>query len=320
MRIFQFLAVQPPEPAARLIRASARSSSTVVLDLEDALWDVADEARTRSLKADGRANLVGLARSHPELFASQPIGIRVNRVGGPESESDFEALGEASRFVEFECVVVPKLDTGGDLESCAASIEVHGVACRSVVPILETRRAVANVDGLLVAARRAGVDWIVYGHYDYALDCGWWPIPEHTEPAFWDRVVPLVERLEGAGLGYVHPPYFHTHDDAGMARILDRLGRTCRREFGILTVDLHQTSVVNRIRSDSIAPAPEPASTAALLPPAESPLAMAHRIVNEYRANYRPGNGFTLDSRSGEFIPPHEYLAACAYIGQVEHG
>ena len=53
MRIYQFTAIQPTAVTARLIRASDGPSTTVVLDLEDSLWDVDDEARTAQLKAAG---------------------------------------------------------------------------------------------------------------------------------------------------------------------------------------------------------------------------------------------------------------------------
>jgi citrate lyase beta subunit len=245
MKTFLFLAMQQPEPTARLIRASARVSATVLLDLEDALWDVTDEARTSALKAAGREDLVTLARAHPDFFERRPIGVRINRVSGPEAERDFEALGRASRFVEFECLVLPKLETERDLTDCRAAIRTHKVACRSIVPIVETRRAMANLRELLAAVRRAGIEWVVYGHYDLGLDSGWWPFSEHNEPAFWDRAEPVIADIEAAGLGYVHPPYFHIHDDAGLALILERLRRVCRREFGILTIGLRQASLAD---------------------------------------------------------------------------
>src|ERR1035437_1748202 len=92
---------------ARLIRASAKTSTTVVLDLEDALWDVGDQARTSALKAAGRENLAILATQHRDLFDRLPIGVRVNRRSGPEGGRDLLALGRACRFVQLDCIVLP---------------------------------------------------------------------------------------------------------------------------------------------------------------------------------------------------------------------
>jgi citrate lyase beta subunit len=319
MRTFLFLAAQQPEATARLIRASGRAPATVVLDLEDTLWDVTDEARTSALKAGGRENIVTLAREHPELFERQPIGVRVNLAGGPEARLDFEALGAASRFVEFECVVVPKLETQDELAEALAAVRTHGVACRGIVPIVETRRAMANLGDLLPAIHGAGIEWVIYGHYDFALDSGWWPFPEHDDPAFWDRVEPLIARIEAAGLGYVHPPYLHIHDDAGLVRILERLERACGREFGVMTIGLQQSATVDRVRKGAGTPAagPEPSAPEPKRP-AEHPLALARRIVAVYPAARREGTGFALDPRTGEFISAHVYLAARNYLADHE--
>ncbi|MGI8929399.1 MAG: hypothetical protein ACR2H0_08060 [Candidatus Limnocylindrales bacterium] len=49
---------------------------------------------------------------------------------------------------------------------------------------------------------------MAYGHHDFALDSGWWPFPEHNEASFREHVEPLITRMEVAGFGYVHPPFF----------------------------------------------------------------------------------------------------------------
>jgi citrate lyase beta subunit len=241
MRILQVAAMQEPEVMARLIRASRRGQAMVVLDLEDGLWDVIDETQTGAVRTTGRENLVTLASTHPELFAGQPIGVRINRTSGPDAAPDLEALSQASRFVAFECIVPTKVETGAEIQELSEDLRHRGVAFRSVVPIVETRRGLANVDEILATARHAGVERLVYGHFDFALDSGWWPFPEPHEPRYWDHVEPLIRRWEEAGLGYVHPPYFQTHDRAGMAGIIGRLQRTCTREFGIITIGPRQT-------------------------------------------------------------------------------
>ena len=236
VRILQFASMQQPEVMARLIRLTRRSQATVILDLEDGHWDPTDEMQTEALKAAGRANLVALARTHPALFARHPIGVRINRISGPDVALDFDALAEASRFVAFECVVPTKVETGAELHDIVGNLRGRGVAFKTIVPIVETRRGLANVDEILDVAQRIDIEWLAYGHFDFALDSGWWPFPEPHEVRYWEHVEPLIRRWESAGLGWVHPPYFQTRDRAGMAGIIGRLQRTCTREFGIITV------------------------------------------------------------------------------------
>jgi citrate lyase beta subunit len=147
-----------------------------------------------------------LARSNPEILVRQRVGVRVNRVSGPDAAADFEALGRASRFVEFDSVVVTKVESGADVRQNLALLRSCGVACRSVVPIVETRPGLANLDDIVEESRRAGIKWLAYGHFDLALDSGWWPFPEPWDSEYWGQVEPLVHRWEAAGFGYIHPP------------------------------------------------------------------------------------------------------------------
>ncbi|HEY8238961.1 MAG TPA: aldolase/citrate lyase family protein [Candidatus Limnocylindrales bacterium] len=319
MRTFLFLALRTPELTARLVRAAARSRATVVLDLEDALWDVTDPARTAELKATGRATLVALARDHPELFRRQPVGVRVNRVAGDDAEQDFEAIERVSALVPVACVVIPKVESADDIAAARTRIRRLGLPPEAIVPILETRSALAALDSLLPAARSAGVEWIVFGFFDFALDSGWWPFPDRHGDELWAVIRPFLERVEDAGMRYIEAPYAQVDDDAGLVRILDRLERTCDREFGVLTVGLGQASVAQRfaagralVRVGSAVGAPGHAGVAA--GPVRDALDQALRVVEVYDARHRPDTSFVFDPETGQFIPPHVYLGARRYL------
>lgn len=313
MRTFLFLALRDAALTARLLRAAGRTSATVVLDLEDALWDVGDPAATAALKTAGRETLVALARDHAPLFQRHAIGVRINPARGPEAAADFDALARAAAYAPLALVVAPKVETGDELGAIPDLLRRHRVSVRSLVPIVESRVALANLDTLLAAANAAGVRWVIYGHYDFALEAGWWPIPEHSSTRFWDHVAPLIARIEAAGLGYVHPPYLHTHDEPGLLRVLERLAALCRQEFGLLAVGLGQAHTGQRF---AVGGAPAPGARRGPLDASSEgdPIALAEHTLATYRTNHRPDTGFALDPRTGEFVPPHAYLAAKRFL------
>lgn len=313
MRIFEFLAVADPATTARLIRISAGHDVTVVLDLEDSLWDVTDQRRTAELKARGRRDLVELVSAEPARFARRRVAVRINRLSGGEAERDLEALARISRVVELEAVVLPKAETEADVVRCTEALRRHGVAHRALIPIVETRAGLANLDELMTAAVGCGVEWLIYGHYDLALDTGWWPIPEHDSTAFWEQVGPLIERIEAAGLGYVHPPFFQLYEVERFARIVGRVHAACSREYGVITLGRRQTAAADQLRR-------EPWALAGFFAAAEdgSPTALARRVVAVFETNRRLGMSFALDARTGEFISPHVYLAARAHLESVD--
>jgi citrate lyase beta subunit len=141
----------------------------------------------RQLKAAGRVALTDLARSHANLFAGQPIGVRINRISGPEAALDIYALAQASRTVTFDCIVTTKVETAAEIATTLARLREASVAFRTVIPIVETRRGIAALGEIAAAARDAGLSSLCYGHFDYALDAGWWPIPDPREPELLGR-------------------------------------------------------------------------------------------------------------------------------------
>ena len=150
----QLISAQQSALTARLIRTSRAHDAVIVLDLEDALWEVGDDARTAELKRAGRANLVQLAAEHAELWAGQRIGVRVNRLGYGESTADLSTLGAISRAgFRFECVVPTKVESGAELARWAGELAAHDVDYGSLVPIVETVAGIANLVDICATAR-----------------------------------------------------------------------------------------------------------------------------------------------------------------------
>jgi len=307
MRVFQFLSMLDPRLTARLARASASLDAVAVLDLEDSLWDVTDETRTASLKAAGRRNLCALAEQQPELFARQKMGVRLNRLAGPDAEMDLAALTKVSRYATLDSVVVTKIESESDLHAWASELRQRGVAYRHLVPIVETRAGMDRLDSIAAGAKRAAVDWIVYGHYDYALDSSWWPVPDHDQPGFWQHARPFIEQVERHGVGYVHPPFFQLTDLDRFGAILERLEGWCQRDYGVITLGRQQTAFAANGRTEP--PTARPRAPAI----DEDPARHAKRIIGAFLANKRPSVSFAIDPQRGEFISPHVYLAALDY-------
>jgi len=312
---YQFVSVQEPRLTVRMARATS-ADAVVILDLEDSLWDVTDESRTAGLKAAGRDHLLTIAADNAALFGQQRIGVRVNRMGTAEAGLDLEALAAASRYVAFETVIATKVETQHDLARWREALGVHRVAYRELVPIVETVSGLANLRPLLAAAERMGIRNVVYGHYDFALDAGWWPFPEHDEARFWEHVEPLIRRFDEARMGWVHPPFFHLYDDERFGSILGRLAAVCRRDFGVITLGRRQTTLVSAFDA-ATAERPGPAGKGRS---GRDPASLARDVVETFLANKRPTTSFAVDGRSGAFISPHVYLAARAFLERLEEG
>jgi citrate lyase beta subunit len=314
---FQFVSVQEPRLTARLVRQSADFDAVVVLDLEDALWDVADEDRTAELKAQGRSQLIVLAAEEKEVFDRQRIGVRINRLGGPHAAADLATLGEIARRVRIDCVVPTKVESGAELTEWATRVGSLGIGAERLVPIVETVAGLENLTELLATAVTLGVGWLVYGHYDYALDAGWWPFPELDSTTYQRHASPIIAAVEAAGLHFVQPPFFHLSRLDRFAVTLGELQRVCRLQPGAITLGRPQTALAAGFDGLDATRADSPVAAAGASPKGDA-RALARHVITSYEANRKPTASFSMEARTGEFISPHLYLAALHYLENVE--
>jgi hypothetical protein len=252
-----------------------------------------------------------MATEYSDMWSDQRIGVRVNRLASADRDDDLRCLADASQRVEFDCVVPTKVESATDLERWIDLLRDNDVAYRGLVPLVETVRGLGNLDEIATAACRLGVQWLVYGYYDHMLDARIWPFHDHADEAFWRLIGPIIEVIEGAGLHYVHPPYFRLNDIGGFEVLLGRLSATCRNEFGIISLGARQTTATARY---------DPAIEAGLGGRVErgrqevTPRERAQRVVEAFAAKKRSSLSFAIEPQTGEFISPHLYLAAKRFL------
>ena len=314
-RTLNLLAIQKPAVTARLIRQVAGMKITVVLDLEDSLWDVDDPDHTRELKAGARRDLLGLAKAHPEIFRDNKIGIRINRCSSDEFSADLGVLSEVAQTLPLSVIVPTKVESAKELRQCRQALSDSGVACEAITPIVETVNGMRQLPEIALAAVEMHMPAIIYGHYDYCLSAGLWPFPEFDETSCWELIEPFMIQVENAGLSFVQPPFFSMYDDVAFLGVLGELVRKCRHPFGVLTFGPRQTRMCSEvakgnIRFDRI----ELRSSVQLSHEEKTQHAM--ELIQAYHSHQLENKGFAVDPRTGRFIAPHQYAAAKLYLGE----
>ena len=314
-RTLNLLAIQKPAITARLIRQVAGMETTVVLDLEDSLWDVDDPNRTRELKAGARRDLLELAKSHPEIFHRNKIGARINRFSSAEFAADLGVLSEMARMLPLSVVVPTKVESAQELRRCCQALADFRVTCEAITPIVETSKGMACLPEISSAAVEMGMPAIIYGHYDYCLSARLWPFPEFDEASFWELIGPFITQVENAGLSYVQPPFFSMYDDSTFSGVLGELVRKCRYPFGVLTFGPRQTKMCSEVtigntHVDGIKLHPSVQLSH------EEKTRHAVDIVQAYNSHRLENKSFAVDPRTGRFIAPHQYAAAKIYLGE----
>ena len=297
----------------RLVRRIENRGVQVVYDLEDTHWIPTDAALTTELKRRARRDLAELLES--PFATGSSFSVRVNAFGTEDGDRDMALLASLVPRHRPHAIILPKVESATTVEEFLRACEAAGVTCEEVVPLIETVRGIDLVGdllhGLAAATSRSHVRRIMYGAYDHCLDSGRWPFWRQVEPEFWATVQGLVRAIEEHGFGYIHTPLTWLRATADFTDGIQRLGAICRTRFTISTLDQAQVTAALRTR-DRVQSTPGPLRGTTLSD--ARALALAHRVVKLFEDRKRRDYGFVVDSRDGQFISPHEYVAAVRHI------
>jgi citrate lyase subunit beta/citryl-CoA lyase len=158
----------------------------IVFDLEDAV--------APAMKGQARDNLASAFAAQP--FATHETVIRVNALGTAEFDADLRAAAACGA----DAILLPKVDTGADLERFAEAI---GAIANGPVPklwaMIETASAIHRLDGILQAGQRRQVqlECLVVGTNDLAKETGVYPGDNRAYLLPWLMSVVLASKRYG---------------------------------------------------------------------------------------------------------------------------
>lgn len=133
----------PGANARALEKARGLAADAIIFDLEDA---VAPEAKEG---ARGRV----AAAVHAGGFGRRELVVRVNGVGSAWAEGDLAAMAA----LPVAALLFPKVETAAQVAAIVKAVDAAGGAGRAIWLMIETPRAVRNVDALAAASERVAV-------------------------------------------------------------------------------------------------------------------------------------------------------------------
>jgi len=307
----QYISIQRAPLLVRLLQKTLRQESMIIFDLEDTLSDL-DVKKAKRIKAWGRSELAIFACSYPDFFKSKKVGIRVNRLKSGEFERDLETIAKISKIWDLDCIVGPKIESAEDIQECLYYLKNKEVKYKTFIPIIET---VIGMSHLSTVVSHESVVGATYGHYDHSLDSGHWPFFEQDQAEFWQIASLFIQKVEGVGVRYIHPPISYFCNEALTSQVWLRLQSRCRLPFGIITVNSAQTELFNRLKNSALQiKENELRSTSYSLQDKIDWAFYVKTICSMKKRN------FGFDPKTDKFFSPHEYIAALQFLEQVGRG
>lgn len=208
--VYRSLLFVPGARPDRFAKAASAGADATIIDLEDAVLP-AD-------KDKARADVVSWVRG----AGAERLGVRINSPRSASGCADIAALAMSGILSKLAFVMVPKAETGVDLEIVA---EALGDAI-PLIGVVESGRALANVTDIALKATGG----VLFGGADYSASLG-------ADLADWDAMLTargLISAACGAaGRPAYDVPYLDVQDLPGLcqstsrARLMGFSGRAC---------------------------------------------------------------------------------------------
>jgi len=276
--------------------------ANIILDLEDAVWDVNDKENTKNLKKIARKNLHTLFTQSPKL----KTGLRINSIHSEEFIKDIELLKNLED-VNWDTLVFPKIESTKDLTVYFDALK--GINFQEVIICIESTRGVKNLTKILETNSFSKMSKVQFGHFDYFLDAGIFPIPSQNEIAFWDVCKSLIETIESQGYSYSHTPLKSLCDQRLMHSVIGKLNILCSKSFGLATINKDQSLQILNYNESEYEPLSISKSN-------YNKTNYANAIIRQFTEVKNKKFSFYHDTQNNRFIPPQEYLGAKIFISK----
>jgi citrate lyase beta subunit len=307
-KVFQYVPMSMSNALTRIVPKIINIGAVPVLDIEDSVQDTLNPQNTPGLKKNAREAVPALiARCFDLADASRGVYLRINSQSSDEYSEDIGLLRGLLKAGYRIGVFLPKINSADDLASFRDALEVD-CSHLKVVPIIETVSSLNNINEILSDRSGLDLDYIHYGHFDYSLDAKCWPFYEQTSQEFWAIVDDLICAVQNAGMRYMHTPFGQLYNYDLFQSVIRTVSSKCNREFAITALNYDQSTSGVRIGDGP--------SVEILPNTLQNKISIARKVVEEFEGNLRAKRSFAMNQGNGEFITPHHYKMAKAYIAQ----
>ncbi len=302
--IFQFI---PASSASlgHIIKKERPPWHHLVIDLEDALLDVNNEAHTKSIKQKARL-LILKCFENTSLVNNKTIGLRINSLHSGEFDNDLALLNSLKHRVTWGFVVIPKMERYGDLTIYEKSFKGLGLSFNEIIPVIETVAGLKACKRIFSNQLSLPLNRCFWGHHDYNLDAGYWPFPEQESETYWENTTRLINSLTINGVSFINGPIVVSQSTSFIRQVFHRTRKLCGKPFDQAVISFSQISLFNA--------ACQPDEDTAPLNTVNEHT--AYEIVKAFEQYNRSGLSFGYDAGQRLFISPQKYLCAKKYLSQ----
>jgi len=297
--IFQYISALTNESILkRFISRLSKHKINIILDLEDSIQDIRNKTNNIILKSEARNNLKNLLKDKIDFN----IGIRINQINTDEFRKDIKFL-EENIFFKWKYIVLPKIENLIDIQEYLEALKK--IQYNEIIICIESQKGFYNLKKILSADLK-NISKIQFGHFDFFLDKGIFPIPNQDNYIFWEYCNKIIYETEINGYTYLHSPIDKLEPEFVLS-ILNYLSNRCENEFGFATVSIVQSEILYKNTVEEAKPLK-------IIKEQRDKRLYAMQIINYFEASKKKSISFMYNSKDKCFMPPQDYFSAIKYL------
>ena len=143
---------------------------SIILDMEDSAQDLFDSQNNLKLKKISREGLKYL--SDNEILKNTNTFVRINSQNSEFYDQDINTISNVLKNkTPLDGIFLPKVEKYDQIEDCYSKVSISAIKPISIVPMIETKKGLENLNDLLLKdKKRKIIKYVHYGHYNYCLD------------------------------------------------------------------------------------------------------------------------------------------------------
>lgn len=274
--------------------------------MEDSAQDLFDDENNKYLKKISRDGLKYLADKN--FLENVNTYVRVNSKKSIFYKKDIETIKDILKNgSKINGIFLPKVENHNQVKDCYEQLSNSNSDYISIVPMIETKKGLENLDHILLEDRSKNmIKYVHYGHYDFCLENNLWPFPEPYHFEYWKIVNEISKKVIRHKKKYIHTPFPLINNENLYWSSINYLSKSLGDdEINISLVNIN-TGYINENKNAKQFKLKNMSNDN------HYKKVFAEKIVNEYLKSKSKKKSFSLSRK--RFIPPHLYLGASKFL------
>ena len=190
-----------------ILKKFKKYNISIILDMEDSAQDLFDKDNNESLKKISREGLKYLINNN--ILEGTDTFIRINSQKTKFYNLDIDTIREVlKKKNSIKGIFLPKVENYKQVIDCYDQILSSKINQVSIVPMIETKLGLENLNDILLADEKNKIiKYVHYGHYDFCLENNFWPFPEPYHFEYWDIIEKISRCIIKNNRQYIHTPF-----------------------------------------------------------------------------------------------------------------